>query len=113
MATNVKRQKPTELTIMSDLFNKFISETTCNTLIGSIAGTTLGLLFRRPKIGFFMGVGFPVGLTYNKYSLLLDQVRFTKLPPTIKEYYGPDYYMQKLSIMSKKINDKYKQYKRS
>eukprot|EP00826_Nyctotherus_ovalis_P049669 TRINITY_DN6019_c0_g2_i9.p1 TRINITY_DN6019_c0_g2~~TRINITY_DN6019_c0_g2_i9.p1 ORF type:complete len:128 (-),score=33.92 TRINITY_DN6019_c0_g2_i9:116-499(-) len=106
MDKELEMDKPTELTIMNNLFNHFLTESAYNVFIGSLIGLTCGALLKRPRIGFFMGVGFSFGRTMSKYNSLFDEVRVTKMPPHIMPFYTTNYFMEKLSKAKARVLEK-------
>ena len=113
MSKESRENQLTELTILNNLFNQFLTESTYNVLIGSLIGLSCGAVLRRPKIGFCMGIGFPFGLTMSKYNSLFQQVKITKQPPSVTPYYTTEYFMEKLSAVHNRLWTRFSSFKKT
>ena len=93
----------TELTIMTTLFYKFLSETGRNSIFGGVMGSVAGLILKRPKFGLFGGIGLALGLTMCKYDRLFAEVKQTKQFPIVEESHGVNYFIEKAKAQKAKL----------
>ena len=63
---------------MSALFESGLNAGTKNLIYGSILGTGIGLLFKRPALGLKLGGAYAVGRTVANYSTAFENLMETK-----------------------------------